>query len=215
MNPPTLLDVIEAKKRIEGRVARTPLHRYIGLEKLLGAAEVRVKHENHQRIGAFKIRGGMNLMAQLSQDELDRGVATASSGNHGQSVALAASMFGSKAYIAVPEGANPGKVESIRNFGAEVIHHGAFFDQSLAHIERMSREEGYRFVHPINEPVLIAGVGTYNLKSAWKMMVVKITVIPNWLFLTFHPPPLCSSPPVFPSMMYYVKILVLVSSNNN
>ena len=178
MKIPTLRDVIEAKKRIEGHVARTPLHRYIGLEKLLGAAEVRVKHENHQRIGAFKMRGGINLLAQLSRDELARGVATASSGNHGQSVALAASMFGSKARIAVPEGANPGKVESIRNFGAEVIHYGAFFDQSLAHIERLSREEGYRFIHPINEPILIAGVGTYTLEILEDMPDVDVIIVP-------------------------------------
>ena len=93
LQPPTLHDVIEAKGRIAGHVARTPLHRYIGLEKLLGAGEVYVKHENHQRLGAFKMRGGINLMAQLSPDELERGVATASSGNHGQSIAYAAAVF--------------------------------------------------------------------------------------------------------------------------
>lgn len=164
MNHPTLLDVIEAKKRIAGHVTRTPLHRYIGLEKLLGAAEVYVKHENHQRLGAFKMRGGINLLAQLSREELDRGVATASSGNHGQSIAYAAMVFGSKAHIAVPEGANPGKVASMRNLGAEVIHHGTYFDESRGYIERLSREEGYRYIHAVNEPRLIAGVGTYSLE---------------------------------------------------
>ena len=90
MKPPTLHDVFQARRRIIGYVTRTPLHRYIGLEKLLGASEVYVKHENHQRLGAFKMRGGINLLSQLSTEELERGVSTASTGNHGQSIAYAA-----------------------------------------------------------------------------------------------------------------------------
>ena len=178
MQAPTLHDVVQAKGRIEGYVTRTPLHRYIGLEKLLGADEVRVKHENHQRLGAFKMRGGINLLSQLSRDELDRGVATASSGNHGQSIAYAASVFGSKAYVAVPMNANPGKVASMRNLGAEVIHHGEYFDESREYIERLSREEGYRYVHAVNEPGLIAGVGTYTLEILEDMPDVDVIVVP-------------------------------------
>lgn len=178
LNHPTLLDVIEAKRRIAGYVTRTPLHRYIGLEKLLGAAEVYVKHENHQRLGAFKMRGGINLLAQLSREELDRGVATASSGNHGQSIAHAAAVFGSKAYIAVPEGANPGKVASMRNLGAEVIHHGAYFDESREYIERLSREEGYRYIHAVNEPRLIAGVATYSLEILEDLPDADMIIVP-------------------------------------
>ncbi len=178
MQAPTLYDVIQAKGRISGHVTRTPLHRYIGLEKLLGAEEVRVKHENHQRLGAFKMRGGINLLSQLSRDELDRGVATASSGNHGQSIAYAASVFGSKAYVAVPMNANPGKVASMRNLGAEVIHHGVYFDESREYIERLSREEGYRYIHAVNEPSLIAGVGTYTLEILEDMPDVDVIVVP-------------------------------------
>ena len=178
MQAPTLHDVIQAKGRISGHVTRTPLHRYIGLEKLLGAEEVRVKHENHQRLGAFKMRGGINLLSQISRDELDRGVATASSGNHGQSIAYAASVFGSKAYVAVPMNANPGKVASMRNLGAEVIHHGVYFDESREYIERLSREEGYRYIHAVNEPSLIAGVGTYTLEILEDMPDVDVIVVP-------------------------------------
>ena len=178
MQAPTLHDVIEAKGRIAGYVTRTPLHRYIGLEKLIGAAEVHVKHENHQRLGAFKMRGGINLMSQLSKDELDRGVATASSGNHGQSIAYAASVFGSRAYVAVPMNANPGKVASMRNLGATVIHHGAYFDESREYIERLSKEEGYRNVHAVNEPSLIAGVGTYSLEILEDLPDVDVIVVP-------------------------------------
>ena len=178
LQPPTLRDVIEARKRIAGHVIRTPLHRYIGLEKLIGADEVYVKHENHQRLGAFKMRGGINLLSQMSAAELERGVSTASSGNHGQSIAYAASVFGAKAYIAVPTNANPGKVASMRNLGAEVIHHGAFFDESKDYIERLSKEEGYRYVHPINEPDLFAGVGTYTLEILEDLPDADVIVVP-------------------------------------
>ena len=178
LQAPTLHDVIEAKSRIAGYVTRTPLHRYIGLEKLIGAAEVHVKHENHQRLGAFKMRGGINLMSQLSRDELDRGVSTASSGNHGQSIAYAASVFGSKAYVAVPMNANPGKVASMRNLGAHVIHHGAYFDESREYIERLALEEGYRSIHAVNEPALIAGVGTYTLEILEDLPDVDVIIVP-------------------------------------
>ena len=161
-----------------GYVTRTPLHRYIGLEKLIGASEVYVKHENHQRFGAFKMRGGINLLSQLSPEELERGVSTASSGNHGQSIAYAASVFGCSAYIAVPMDANPGKVASMRNLGAEVIHHGSFFDESREYIERLSREEGYRYIHAVNEPRLIAGVATYSLEIMEDLPDVDVIVVP-------------------------------------
>ena len=106
---PTLQDIIAASRRIAPYVTRTPLHRYLSLDALLDA-EVYVKHENHQRLGSFKMRGGVNLVSQLSDDEKRRGVSAASTGNHGQSIAYAARVFGVKAVIAVPEGANPGKV---------------------------------------------------------------------------------------------------------
>ncbi len=178
MQAPTLHDIIGAKQRIAEHVTRTPLHRYIGLEKLLGAAEVHIKHENHHRLGAFKIRGGINLLSQLSREELERGVSTASSGNHGQSIAYSASVFGAKAYIAVPKNANPGKVASMRNLGAEVIHHGENFDEARGHIERLSREEGYRYIHAVNEPRLIAGVGTYALEILEDLPDVDTIIVP-------------------------------------
>ena len=161
-----------------GYVTRTPLHRYIGLEKLIGASEVYVKHENHQRFGAFKMRGGINLLSQLSPEELERGVSTASSGNHGQSIAYAASVFGCSAYISVPMDANPGKVASMRNLGAKVIHHGSFFDESREYIERLSREEGYRYIHAVNEPRLIAGVATYSLEIMEDLPDVDVIIVP-------------------------------------
>jgi threonine dehydratase len=103
---PSFTDVLEARRRIAPHLRPTPLYRYPALDELIGA-EVHVKHENHQPIGAFKVRGGVNLVSQLSAEERERGVITASTGNHGQSIAYAARLFGVGATICVPEGANP------------------------------------------------------------------------------------------------------------
>src|SRR5690349_11634245 len=118
---PTFQDILLARNRIKPYLAQTPLHSYPALNTLLGTPTF-IKHENHQPVGAFKVRGGVNLVAQMSADERARGVIAASTGNHGQSVAYAARHFGVKAIIIVPEGANPGKVAAMRGMGAEVIH---------------------------------------------------------------------------------------------
>ncbi len=110
---PTLGDVLEARRRISPHLRPTPLFAYAALSELLDA-EVFVKHENHQPVGAFKVRGGVNLLSQLSADERERGVIAASTGNHGQSIAYAARLFGVQATICVPEKANPVKVTSMR-----------------------------------------------------------------------------------------------------
>jgi len=163
MKRPTLYDVLEARKTIAPYLPRTPLHYYAALSKFLDA-EIRLKHENHQALGAFKVRGGINLLAHMSQEERSRGVITASSGNHGQSIAYACKLFGARAIIGLPENANPLKVESMRNLGAELIFHGKNFDEAREHCERLAREEGYRYVHAVNEPLLVAGVATETLE---------------------------------------------------
>jgi threonine dehydratase len=160
---PDLCDVLAARQRIAPYLRPTPLHRYPALDALAGA-RLRVKHENHQPVGAFKVRGGVNLVSQLSADERRRGVATASTGNHGQSVAFAAELFGVPAVVCVPEQANPVKVESMRALGAEIVFHGRDFDDAREHCEKLAADRGYRYVHSGNEPALIAGVGTYALE---------------------------------------------------
>ncbi len=162
-NIPTFLDVLEAQKRIRPYLARTPLHRYPAMDELLGT-EVYIKHENYQPVGAFKVRGGINLVSQLRPHERSHGVIAASTGNHGQSVAYAARLFGVHAIIVVPENANPGKVAAMKGMGAEVIQHGANYDESKLHCETLAHEHGYRYVHSGNEPLLIAGVGTEGLE---------------------------------------------------
>ena len=163
MKRPTLHDVIEAQRTIAPYLSRTLLHYYASLSQLLGA-EARLKHENHHALGAFKVRGGINLLAHMGQEERDRGLITASSGNHGQSIAYACKLFGARAIIGLPVDANPLKVASIRNLGAELVLHGANFDEAKEHCETLAREEGYHYVHPANEPLLIAGVATETME---------------------------------------------------
>ena len=173
----TLADVVDAKRRIGPHLRPTPLYPYAGLDDLLGA-EVWVKHENHQPVGAFKVRGGVNLVSQLGEDERRRGLIAASTGNHGQSVAYAARLFGVTARVCVPEGANPVKLAAMRAQGAELIEHGADFDAAREHCAALAEEHGYRYVHSGNEPQLIAGVGTETLEILEDRPDVDVIVVP-------------------------------------
>jgi len=174
---PDLADVLAARRRIEPYLRPTPLYRYPALDTLTGA-RVQVKHENHQPVGAFKVRGGVNLVSQLTEDERWRGVIAASTGNHGQSVAYAAEALGVRAVICVPEQANPVKVESMQALGAEVVFHGADFDEAREHCEKLAAEHRYRYVHSGNEPALIAGVATYTLEILEASPDVEAIVVP-------------------------------------
>ena len=177
MQAPTLRDVYRAKKTIAPHISRTPLHYSSGLSEML-SAEVYLKHEEHLPLGAFKGRGGINLLANLSDEEKKRGLITASSGNHGQSMASACKLFGVKAVIGLPEDANPNKVAAMRALGAELVFHGADFDAARLHCERLAKEEGYRFVHPVNDPLLIAGVGTQTLETVEDLPDVEVLMLP-------------------------------------
>jgi threonine dehydratase len=174
---PTLADVLDARRRIAAHLRPTPLYGYAVLNDLVGA-EVFVKHENHQPVGAFKVRGGVNLISQLSPEERQRGVIAASTGNHGQSIAYAARLFGVRATICVPEDANPVKVVSMRGLGAELVFHGRDFDDAREHAEELAREHGYRYVHSGNEPLLIAGVGTETLEILEEQPQIEVVVVP-------------------------------------
>ena len=174
---PDLADVLAARQRIAPYLRATPLYRYPALDALTGA-QVWVKHENHQPVGAFKVRGGVNLISQLGADERRRGVIAASTGNHGQSVAYAADLFGVRAMICVPEQANQVKVESMRALGAEVVFHGRDFDEAREYCEKQASEHGYRYVHSGNEPALIAGVATYALEILEDQPDAEAIVVP-------------------------------------
>ena len=161
--PITLAEVLAARRRIRPYLQPTPAHRYPGIDKLFGC-EVWIKHENHQPTGAFKVRGGVNLCSTLTAAEREHGVIAASTGNHGQSVAYAARLFDIPAKIVVPQGANADKVQAIENFGAEVIYHGKNYEQCKQHAEDLAAAERLQYISAGNEPLLIAGVGTYALE---------------------------------------------------
>ncbi len=177
LKEPVFQDVLDARRVIQPHIYRTPLRRYPALSDLIGA-EVWVKHENFQVAGSFKVRGGLNLVARTTEAERARGFISASTGNHGQSVAFAAGVYGSKATIVVPEGANPIKVSAMRALGARVLHHGPVFDSAREHAEQMAIEDELRYVHPANEPLLIAGVATYTLEVHEDIGEIDYMIVP-------------------------------------
>ena len=174
---PTLGDVFRARRVVDRLLPRTPLLQPPALGERLGC-DLYVKCENLQPIGAFKIRGGLYLLSELSAAERARGVVTASTGNHGQSIAYAARAFAAQATIYVPEGANPLKVAAIRRLGAEVVFAGADFDASFAAAEDAARARNATFVHPANEPRLIAGVATTSLEILEAVPDLDVLIVP-------------------------------------
>ncbi len=177
MQPPTIRDVYRARQTISPYFQRTPLHYSLGLSEFL-EAEVYLKHEEHLPLGAFKSRGGINLLSNLSEEEKRRGLITSSTGNHGQSLASAGREFGVRVLIGLPQNANPVKVAAMQSLGAELIFHGESFDDAREHCERLAREEGYRYVHAVNEPLLIAGVGTAALEIIEDLPDVDVMMLP-------------------------------------
>lgn len=161
--PVTLRDVLSAWPLVHRWLPRTPLYRYPLLSARWGF-DAFVKHENHLPIGAFKVRGGVHLFANLSDGQRARGVVTATRGNHGLSLAWAARTFGSRAVIYVPKHNNPEKNAIMDALGAEVIEHGRDFDEAREEAEARAHNDLSRFVHPANEPLLIAGVGTHAME---------------------------------------------------
>lgn len=159
MHPPTFADVLEATPVVREHLRPTLLYQWPLLQQRLGFSFF-LKHENHQPTGAFKIRGGMNLISRLDEQEKARGIIGCTTGNHGQSLALAARRFGVKCTLVVPENNNPGKIASMRALGAELHEHGRDFDEAQQYCEQLTRDSGYRYVHSANEPRLVAGVGT-------------------------------------------------------
>jgi len=174
---PTLGDVLDARRQIAPYLRPTPLYSYPALDEVLGTTAL-VKHENHQPVGAFKVRGGVNLVSRLAPAEREAGVLAASTGNHGQSIAYAARLFGVSATICAPQGANPVKVGSMRGLGAEVILHGRDFDEARERCEALARERGGRYIHSGDEPLLIAGVGTEMLEILEEEPRVDVVVVP-------------------------------------
>src|SRR4030088_1052832 len=176
MQAPTLADVYAARPRVAKVIRPTPLMRHPLLAAETGL-DILVKHENHNTTGAFKVRGGVNLIASLPPEER-RGVITATTGNHGQSIALACRREGVPCTIVVPLGNNPKKNSAIRALGADLIEFGRDFDEARERVEQLQHERGLRYVHSANEPMLIAGVATYALEIFEDQPDTDVIVVP-------------------------------------
>lgn len=160
---PALADVFDARRVLRHYLTPSPVIESPSLSDRVGF-RVLIKCENLLPTRAFKVRGGIYLLSRMSDEERAAGVVAASTGNHGQSIAYAAGIFGASATIFVPEHPNPLKLAAMRRLGATVIEHGKDFDECLVEAGRFAAEHGARFIHSADEPDLIAGVATATLE---------------------------------------------------
>ncbi len=171
-------DIVAAQEFIAPYLPKTPLIRVRAISELLDC-DYYAKLENLQPVGAFKVRGGVNLVGTVSDEERARGLVSASTGNHGQSIAYAGRLFSSRVIIYAPaENVNEAKMQAIRNLGAEVRLHGRDFDEARQECERVAKAEGLRYIHSANEPKLIAGVGTMGLEIFEDLADVDVIIAP-------------------------------------
>jgi threonine dehydratase len=159
----TFTDVLRARDLLAGHLPPTPMWSYPALDELVGA-HVLVKHENVQPIGAFKVRGGITLLAGLAPDERARGLVTYSTGNHALSIAYACAEFGAPCTVVMPAAANPAKARAVRALGATVVLDGADLAGTQARAEDVAEREGRLLIGPADTPALIAGVGSLYLE---------------------------------------------------
>ncbi len=159
----SLKDITEARAKLKGVVLETPLSHSQSASDLLGS-EVFLKMENQQRTGSFKIRGSLNKMLSLTEEERARGVIASSAGNHAQGVAFSAKVLKTKSYVVMPETAPLVKVLATRGYGAEVIQKGRIYDEAFRHAQELEKQKGLTFIHPYNDPMIIAGQGTIGLE---------------------------------------------------
>lgn len=177
MERPTLADVLAAARTIRPHLQKTAFYEYVSLGRLVGC-RLLLKHENHQPTGAFKVRGALNRVSALSQEQRADGVVTASQGNHGLGVAFAAKTTGTKATVVVPQKANPDKVEAMRNLGADVVHAGADFEAADGRAWEITAETGGSYLHAANDPLTIAGHGTLGLEMFEDEPTLDTVVLP-------------------------------------
>src|SRR5262249_46763708 len=174
---PTYADVVSAAAIVHRHLSPTPLYEWPALSRLLGCRYY-LKHENHTPTTAFKVRGGIHVVSRLSDEQKRRGILGCTTGNHGQSLAWAARLFGVRCVLVVPAVNNPDKVAAMRALGAEIVEHGRDFDEARVHCEELAGREGLRYVHSANEPDLIAGVGTCALEIFDELQAPDVILVP-------------------------------------
>ena len=172
-----LQDVKAARERIAAEIIRTPLVLSEAASERAGGP-VYLKLESLQRTGAFKVRGALNKLTTLTAEERQKGLICASSGNHGLGVAYAASRFGTRCVVVLPENANPYKVSLLEKLRAELVFYGITSDVRQQKVNQLSHEHGYTQVHPFADPVLIAGQGTAGLEILEDLSEVEEVYVP-------------------------------------
>jgi threonine dehydratase len=178
MQAPTYADVVAAREFISSYLPKTPLVRSQKLSEALGC-DYYLKLENLQPVGAFKVRGGVNLVGHAANEGRNETLVTASTGNHGQSIAYGGRLFNKRVIVYAPaENVNQAKLQAMRDLGAEVRLHGRDFDEARVETERVAEAEGYRYVHSANEPHLISGVGTMGLEIFEDLPDVDVIIAP-------------------------------------
>lgn len=156
-------DIEDAQKKISDKILKTPMNQSSSASRLAGS-DVFFKYENEQKTGSFKIRGALNKILSLSNEEKSKGVIAASAGNHAQGVAMAATMSGVKSTIVMPKTASIVKQMATMGYGANLILHGEIFDEAYAYARELEKEKAYVFIHPYEDPHVIAGQGTLGIE---------------------------------------------------
>lgn len=177
VDEPSFEDVLAARRLIEQHLPRTPMYESISIGRMLGLT-LFVKYENHQPVGAFKVRGTVNKVLNLTREERGRGVVTGSMGNHGQGVCYGARLIGVHTTVVMPEKANPDKAEAMRDLGAEVVIHGEGFEEATERAMELERDEGYVYFHAANDPWIVAGHGTVGLEMLEDIPDLDVLVVP-------------------------------------
>jgi len=170
-------DIHEAKQRLNGIIRHTPVA-YAPILSKKNNADIYLKKENLQLTGSFKIRGAFNKIAKLTKDERDSGVVAASAGNHAQGLAFSAQHFACNATIVMPEATPLLKVNGVKSYGAEVVLHGANFDEAYKYANELATKENKTFVHPFADDDVIAGQGTLALEILDDIDNIDMIVIP-------------------------------------
>lgn len=170
-------DIQKARELIKDIICSTEMSHSISASNLL-RSEVYLKFENTQRTGSFKFRGAYNKISNLTADEKARGVVASSAGNHAQGVALSAKLAGVKATIVMPENASISKASATRDYGANVVLKGEIYDEAYEYAQQLEKEFGYTFVHPYQDPFVVAGQGTIGIEILEKVPDLDSVIVP-------------------------------------
>ncbi|KYG64502.1 threonine ammonia-lyase [Bdellovibrio bacteriovorus] len=173
----TFADIQKARELIKDVICSTELSHSVSASKLLNA-EVYFKFENTQRTGSFKFRGAYNKISNLTAEEKARGVVASSAGNHAQGVAYSATLAGVKATIVMPENASISKASATRAYGANVVLKGEIYDEAYEHAQKLEKENGFTFVHPYQDPYVIAGQGTIGIEILERLPDLDTIIVP-------------------------------------